>query len=92
MILYPLIVAVAAFVGLWWIRKPGRGGALGRMIRRSDHASWKDAVEDRQIQLAELRLLSRPRGQPWSQHKRRERIIELEQQLDYLRKHEPPSE
>jgi Sec-independent protein translocase protein TatA len=51
----PVVVAIILIILLNRMRKPGRGGAVGRAIRNSDWHSWKSAVEDKERELAELK-------------------------------------
>jgi len=50
----PIIVAICFLVFFTWIRH-GKGGAIGKAIRRSDWLAWHDAVEEKERELAELR-------------------------------------
>lgn len=43
--LLPVLVALAMYGFLYWCRKGG-GGAVGRAIRRSDHAAWRHAIDE----------------------------------------------
>lgn len=51
----PLLLAAVLYGALYWLRKPGNGGALGRAIRESDHAAWREAVADAEADLAAMR-------------------------------------
>jgi hypothetical protein len=57
----PLIAALILFSALYFLRKPGRGGSLGNRIRNSDWWAWRDAMNDKQRELDELRA-AEPHG------------------------------
>lgn len=38
-------------------RKPGKCGAIGRTIRRSDWLAWRDAMNEKEQELEQLRKL-----------------------------------
>lgn len=80
-----LIVAIALIIALHWCRKPGRGGALGRRIRQSDHWAWRDAMADRNRMIEEL--TKRQREKPC--RARAEKIEELRRELIIIQALEP---
>lgn len=51
---YILAAIVIPFVALLYIL-PHTKTRIGKMLRASDHAAWKYAVEDKERELAELR-------------------------------------
>jgi hypothetical protein len=51
----PIAVGLILMSLLAWLRKPGKGGKVGRVIRHSDWLSWQNAVEERERQLEELK-------------------------------------
>lgn len=55
---------LAAFItgaGLWIFlsiaRRPGRCGTLGRKIRESDWQAWRDAVDEKERELMQLKRM-----------------------------------
>jgi hypothetical protein len=50
----PLIVAIGLIILLHWLRRPGKGGAVGRRVRFSDHLAWRDAVDEKSAELEKL--------------------------------------
>jgi hypothetical protein len=50
----PCAVAILMYIFLCWARRGG-AGAVGRAIRNSDQAAWRDAVAQKEFELAELR-------------------------------------
>jgi len=50
----PLFVLLALMALFAWLRR-GHGGKFGQMVRDSDHAAWRDAVADKEAELAALR-------------------------------------
>lgn len=54
-----MITAFITGASLWIFlavaRRPGRLGALGRKIRASDWDAWRDAVEEKEQELTQLR-------------------------------------
>jgi hypothetical protein len=51
---YILAAIVISFVALLYIL-PHTKTRLGKLLRESDHAAWRDAVEEKERELAELR-------------------------------------
>jgi hypothetical protein len=47
-------IALILSVSLAWLRN-GHGGNFGEAIRRSDWYAWRDAVEDKERELSELK-------------------------------------
>ena len=54
MALAPFIVAAVLFLLLAWMRR-GNGGSIGRQVRLSDWHAWRDAVNEKQQELDDLK-------------------------------------
>ena len=54
-ILLPITLLILYQVLLVWLRKPGKGGTIGRKIRSSDRWSWEQAVADKEKELEALK-------------------------------------
>lgn len=80
-----VIVAIVLIIALHWLRKPGRGGAVGRRIRQSDHWAWRDAITERQQMIEEL--TKRQRAKPCLA--RADQIAELRNELTEIQALEP---
>jgi hypothetical protein len=48
-------VPILLFGLVFWLRKPGKGGAVGRRVRYSDWLAWRDAMDETHRKLEELR-------------------------------------
>ena len=51
----PIIVAVIMVMGLTWIRSGNKGGRFGKAIRNSDWHAWRKAMDDKELELEDLR-------------------------------------
>ena len=52
---WTLWVSIPVIFGLvTYLRRPGAGGATGKMLRESDHWAWELAVMDQRRKLNEL--------------------------------------
>lgn len=52
--LIPFIVAAVLILITSWLRR-GNGGEFGRRVRRSDWLAWKDAMNEKQQELEDLK-------------------------------------
>lgn len=54
--LIPFAVAAVLLISLRWMRNGG-GGEVGRRVRCSDWRAWRDAMDEKEEELRQLRAM-----------------------------------